>query len=93
MIKNLLKRYKEGVHPCMLLFLIHAYYEPDIKVYYDGDHISVWYGKYLPPEGHRPVGGQWISIKNWTYDELVESFIDLNEEEKELLRKYMYGII
>lgn len=92
MIKELLRRYKAGVHPCMLLTLIHIYYEPEIKVYYDGDHVNPWYGTYLHPSGHpSPVGGQWINIRHWSYDELCKSFVDLNDEEKELLRKYMYG--
>lgn len=84
MIKDLLRRYKEEVHPCMLLFLIGLYYDPTLQAFYDGDHIVTWNDKHLPTS----KTGSWQSLKAWTYDELVRSFSDLNQTEKDLLKTY-----
>ena len=78
MIKDLLRRYKEGVHPCMLLFLIQLYYDPTIIAYYNGDHIST-----QVDELHL------IDMKHgWSSDSIIESFTELNQVEKDLLKTY-----
>lgn len=82
MIKNLLRRYKLGIHPCMLLFLIQYYYDNETQAMYDGDHI-------LTDLDPFPVNGKHIDLYKYGYECLVDSFIDLNEEEKELLKQYI----
>jgi hypothetical protein len=87
MIKDLLRRYKEGVHPCMLLFLIGLYYDSSLQAFYDGDHIVTWNDKPVPTS----KTGRWDSLKAWSYKELIDSFIELNQAEKDLLKTYYYG--
>lgn len=82
MIRNLVRRYKEGIHPCMLLFLIQYYYDNETEGLYDGDHI-------LTDLDRSPVEGSHIQLWTWGYQPLVDEFVDLNEEEKQLLKQYI----
>ena len=68
----------------MLLFLIGLYYDPTLKAFFDGDHISTWNDKFIPS----PRGGQLLPLEAWSYNELVTMFQDLSDDEKEILRTY-----
>lgn len=82
MIKDLIKRYKQGIHPCMLWFLIQYYYDDVVEAMYDGNHI-VTDGDRTEPNGRH------ISLYKYGYQPLVDEFTDLSDFEKELLRKYI----
>lgn len=82
MIRNLIKRYKEGVHPCMLIFLIQYYYDNEVEAMYDGDHI-------LTDLDSFPVTGRHLPLYSYGYPTLVNEFTELNDEEKQLLKQYI----
>jgi len=96
MIKELIKRYKQEIHPCMLWLLIHVYYDLNTKAWYNGDHILVegdefenspveesdGYSFEVAPKGY-------LNIQDYTFQELKDSFVYLSEQELNLLKTYM----
>lgn len=66
----------------MILFLIQFYYDDTIIAYYDGNHITT------DPDREEPIIKVWPPLHQWSYSDITESFIDLNDEEKQLLKKY-----
>lgn len=81
MIKELLRRYKEGVHPCMLILLIRVYYDLNMDAYYDGNHI-------VSDEFER-LTLRHIPIQNYPLNDLYTEFVDLSNDEKLLLGYYI----
>jgi len=86
-MKSLKKRYKEGVHPCMLKFLIDYSNDNTLEAVYDGNHIitlSEEDAKYLTYYYPR-----WNRLWKYGYEHLISSFIYLNDNEREILKKYI----
>lgn len=80
MKKNLIKRYEQGIHPCMLKFLIQYDKFNDTEAWYNGDHIITFLDErtlhYLP-------------LWTYGYQPLIHEFKDLNRTERSLLKKYI----
>ncbi len=86
MIRKLVKRYKQGIHPCLLMFLIQYYYDNEVEAMYDGNHI-------LTDLDGFPANSRYFPLWKYGYEHLIESFDLLNDDEKELLKKYIDGFI
>ena len=82
MIRQLLKRYKQGIHPCMLWFLIQYYYDLESEAMYDGDHILTELDLF-------PVEGKHVPLYKYGLQPLLDEFVDLNDDEKFFLQKYI----
>jgi len=82
MIQDLIKRYKAGIHPCMLWFLIQYYYDDKTEAMYDGNHIDTEYDTVAP-------SGKHIALYKYGYQHLIDGFIDLSDFERSLLKKYI----
>jgi hypothetical protein len=82
MIRELVKRYKQGVHPCLLWFLIQYYYDNETEAVYDGNHI-------LTDLDLFPVEGSHFPLWKYGYEHLTSSFYLLNDDEKRLLKEYI----
>ena len=82
MTKELLRRYKAGVHPCLLWFLIQFYYDQESEAMYDGDHILTEYDRF-------PVEGRHIPLWQYGLQPLLDEFVDLVGNEKHLLTVYV----
>ena len=82
MIKRLVERYKQGIHPCMLWFLIQYYYDKETEAMYDGNHIITDVDEF-------PVEGRHRHLCEYGYQTLVAEFVDLNDEERQLLKEYI----
>lgn len=74
-IINMQTRLLNGIHPCMLEFLIAYKKDPSTKAWYDGDHIS--------------MNGEGIELKHWGFNHLKNSFEDLNDLELRILKSYV----
>lgn len=80
MISEIVKRYKQGVHPCMLWFLMHYYYDNETEAIYDGDHILV---------DTYNLTKNYVPLYTYGYQPLIDEFTELNTEEKDLLKQYI----
>lgn len=60
----------------MLEFLLAFNYDREVKAYYDNNHITT-----EPQKGFLPLEG-------YSFQSIVRSFFDLNEEEVSLLQEY-----
>ena len=81
MIKRLVERYKQGIHPCMLWFLIQYYYDNTIIALYDGNHIVC--------DEITTITKRHLPLVSYDYQPLVDEFVDLNDEERQLLKQYI----
>jgi hypothetical protein len=78
MLKSLLERKEQNVHPCMMDFLINCIESEYVQNwYYDGDHIK-----------KIPESSKDIMIYKIGYDHLVSSFDELNDLERMILKAF-----
>ena len=67
-------------HPCMTDFLQAYKANPEIRGFYDGNHIIT--------SNTDPTDLTYSRIEDWGYDHLVSSFNQMTEWEKEILKDY-----
>lgn len=80
MIDKMVLRYKKGIHPCMLWFLIQYYIDNKINAWYNGDHI-------VTTIDERTL--HYLPLHTYGYQPLVDEFVDLSRSEKKLLKQYI----
>lgn len=86
-LKKLEARYKEGIHPCMLKFLMDYSKDNTLEAVYDGNHIitlnetDCHYLTYYYP--------RWNRLWKYGYEHLISSFMYLNDDERRILKEYI----
>lgn len=84
---NIKERIKEGIHPCMLKFLLKFSKDRTLEAVYDGDHIII-----MTPEDAEYLiyyYPRWNTLRYYGYNHLISSFYLLNDNERKLLKEYI----
>ncbi len=75
-------------HPCMTDFLQAYKANPEVKGYYNGDHIIYSGCDFIKDRNNELYLIKYSKIEDWGYNHLVSSFDQMTEWEKEILKDY-----